>query len=116
MNYNKCAQCGHDLHGRADKKFCDHYCRSQFHNQRDRYTNTAIQKVDRILKRNYKILDQLTGDEAIVLPKSVLKRLGFQFDYFTHRLEEAQGLTYNCCYDKAYRVNDEDITIKRGLL
>ena len=101
MRNKNCHQCGHALHGRADKKFCDAYCRAQYHNQRLKSDNDQIKSLDRNLKHNYRILSRLKGREAVVLPKTVLERLGFQFGYCTQHFTNAKGSRFEVCYDCA---------------
>ena len=107
MRNKQCQQCGHSLHGRADKKFCDGYCRAQFHNMRHKSDNEIVKRIDRILKSNYRILSRLKGQDAIVLPKNVLERLGFKFGYCTQYSTDTNGSRLEMCYDCAISNLDE---------
>ncbi|MDX1683672.1 MAG: hypothetical protein R3275_00465 [Saprospiraceae bacterium] len=101
MRYKKCLQCNHPLHGRADKKFCDSYCRSQYHNDKSAQDNSVLKKIDRILRKNRKILTMLTRKSNMVITKSKLKELGYRLDFYTHQVKVDGGLTYYFCYDRA---------------
>lgn len=99
MNTNKCKQCGHALHGRSDKKFCDSYCRAQFHNEKLSGEAQFLKTIERILRRNRRILRMLAGKTGIVIQKKKLEELGFKFDYFTHRVKKSKDTTCYFCYD-----------------
>jgi len=60
MEVNKyCLLCNEKLSGRIDKKFCSDYCRTQYHNVRNKLSADLIRKINTILKRNRRILTEL---------------------------------------------------------
>lgn len=107
MKNKLCLQCSDPIQGRSDKKFCDSYCRSQYHNERSANESVLLQKIERILRKNRRILLMIAGKSGMVISRSKLKEMGFQFDYFTHRIQEEKGDTYYYCYDRGLLPLDE---------
>ena len=54
-----CKQCGKNITGRLDKKFCDDYCRNTYNNQNKRDDELLIQGINRIIRKNRRILKTL---------------------------------------------------------
>ena len=95
-----CLKCGKELQGRSDKKFCDDHCRSSYNNSWLSETNNYIRNVNRILRKNRKILSSLIVDgETIKVTEYKLVSLGFNFKYFTNVFNTKSGKTYYFCYD-----------------
>jgi len=99
-----CLACGSPVRGRIDKRFCDDACRSGFHNQKHREQDAFVSKINRILKRNRKIL---AGYHDRSLQPILLRKLledGFLFGYCTHieHIEGKKGLI-SFCYDYGYK-------------
>ncbi len=106
-----CIECGRAITGRSDKKFCSEMCRNSFHNKRNR-RETVIQVTNRILQKNYRILQGfLSGNEreiTIIRAKSE----GFDFNLFTSIEFSPSGEPCFYCYDTGYVVmNDCSIKI-----
>jgi len=109
-----CQDCGTKLIGRTDKKFCDDHCRCHYNNaiNRDRCTN--FRDINRILKRNTSILEQLNQKGIKFTTLHTLSATGFNFSFFTHQLEEQNGKICICCYNYGYiRLNEQELTIKQ---
>ena len=53
-----CLQCGKTLRGRADKKFCDDYCRNNYNNQLKANTNNYVRNINNALGKNRRILEK----------------------------------------------------------
>ena len=56
-----CLACGNILKGRADKKFCNDYCRNNYNNlqkSKDNYSN-IIRNINNALLKNRKVLQSL---------------------------------------------------------
>lgn len=79
-----CLDCGSILKGRADKKFCDDQCRSNFNNRLKSQNDTILKVINQILLRNRKILEKLnpTGKTKTELKK--LLEAGYNITYHTH--------------------------------
>jgi len=65
MEQKVCLHCNKELIGRADKKFCDKQCRNDYNNTQNVTTNNYIRKVNRIIKKNRNILEELTPKRQI---------------------------------------------------
>lgn len=52
----KCLNCESEVKGRSDKKFCSSQCRNDYYNQLNRDQNSYINAINRILRRNRRIL------------------------------------------------------------
>lgn len=99
-----CLACGKPVKGRADKKFCDDYCRNTYNNQLKAGSNNYVRNINNILKKNRRILEELLpeNEETAKANKEKLERLGFQFKYHTHAYTNQKGNTYLFCYDYGY--------------
>lgn len=82
-----CLACGEIIKGRSDKKFCDDYCRNSYNNKLKSTSNNFMRKVNHILTRNRRILEQLLPPEESMSKASEdkLKSEGYNFKYFTHQ-------------------------------
>lgn len=107
---NPCHECGAELVGRVDKKFCNDQCRSSYHNKRYRIDKRAMRPLNIILKRNRTILKSLKPCQSI--HKVELLRLGFNFKYFTSVVKYDDDSFCFYIYDYGYTSIDKDhITI-----
>lgn len=97
-----CLLCNEKLSGRIDKKFCSHYCRTQYHNNKNKLSADPVKKINAILKKNRKILAELNpGIKTVVIKQSLLAK-GFSFKYYTNVYLTNTGNRYNFCYDYGY--------------
>lgn len=88
--------------GRADKKFCDDQCRSNYNNRQRADDLTQVKIINHILLKNRKILVQLNITGKTKVAKAKLEKAGFNFAYFTHIYETAKGNSYYFCYEQGY--------------
>ncbi len=103
-----CPVCGDAITGRIDKKFCSDQCRNTFNNSRYSNENVMIQKINRLLKKNYHILKELNTEGKTKVKRTKLLQEGFDFGYFTSVYNTQKGSTYYLCYDQGYlALNDE---------
>ena len=98
MGERKCAECDRVLVGRSDKKFCDAYCRNSYNNRIKRSDEKFIQKVNRIIRRNRRILKHLCPQGKAMVRKEILDQLGYNYDHFSGIYKSRLG-TYYFCYD-----------------
>ena len=99
-----CENCGKEIKGRSDKRFCDDNCRNTFNHQKKIPDNEIMSPVINILKKNRGILSAIyAGDKNPILNKLQLVALGFNFDYCTDR-RVLQGIEYYFCFDYGYEV------------
>ncbi len=110
MENKICIQCEKPIQGRADKKFCDDYCRNAFNNLAKRGSNNLIRNISNSLRKNRNILDALINESEDTkrVPREKLLNEGFQFKYHTHIYTNKKGDTYQFCYDYGYLPLDND--------
>ena len=112
-----CLACGKPLKGRADKRFCDDYCRNSYNNQLKSASNNLVRNTNNALGKNRRILESLLpeGEETARANKEKLQRLGFQFKYITNTYVTKNGKTYFYCYEYGYLPleNDWYLIVKR---
>jgi predicted nucleic acid-binding Zn ribbon protein len=98
-----CAECGKEIEGRTDKKFCSHYCKSNYHYVRNRgKENNRYKDIDLQLKLNRRILKEYNKGGKVTVRKSVLLTTGFNPKYFTHYWKNSKGQVYLFCYEYGY--------------
>ena len=98
-----CSQCGKPLKGRIDKKFCDDYCRNAYNNKSKIEESTYVRKINQVLKRNRRILEELLGSEGMTKqPKVNFINKGFQFQFHTHQYINKKGDIYYFCYEYGF--------------
>ena len=103
MANKTCLHCSKEILGRADKKFCDKQCRNDYNNTQNSVSNNYIRSVNRIIKKNRNILEELCPkDKSIKVPKKELSKLGFSFEYFTNVYTTKAEKTYYFCYEYGY--------------
>ncbi|MBC8321915.1 MAG: hypothetical protein H8E34_14495 [Bacteroidetes bacterium] len=103
-----CKQCGEKIVGRLDKKFCDDLCRNSYNNKIKRENEKQIIEINRILRRNRKILKQLNPEGKTTIRKEYLEKLNFDFKFHTHTYTTSLGNTYKFCYEYGYLLLDVD--------
>lgn len=97
-----CPECGESFFGRADKKFCSAECRISFHNKLNKDKNNFMRNVNRILRKNRKILIELNPDGKTTVHKDKLVAAGFKFNYFTSEYITKTGKVYKYIYEQGY--------------
>jgi hypothetical protein len=97
-----CLQCGETIIGRIDKKFCDAQCRNAYNNKVKRENEKQIIEINRILRRNRKILKQFNPEGKTTVRKEFLEKLNFSFKYHTHTFTSSRNYTYKFCYEYGY--------------
>ncbi|HYO22903.1 MAG TPA: hypothetical protein VER36_10895, partial [Flavisolibacter sp.] len=113
----ECLACGKTLHGRADKKFCNDYCRNAYNNNLKSATSTVVRNINNILLKNRRILQAVLGEEEMQkIPKEKLLQQGFQFKYLTHTYVNKKGNVYTFCYEYGYLPLEHDLylVVKRN--
>lgn len=112
-----CLECGEPLKGRADKKFCDDQCRSNYNNKLNSDVTAEMRNINNILRKNRRILESIVHEDGKgKISKQKLQDKGFNFKYFTSTHTTQKGGTYKLCYDFGYLPieNDFIMVIKWG--
>lgn len=96
----KCPECGKEITGRVDKKFCSSYCKSAYHYQinRDKDDN-LFKKIDEQLRLNRRILKEYNKAGKATVRKPTLLDEGFNPKYFTHYWKNKKKEVYLFCYE-----------------
>lgn len=105
----KCLNCGDELSGRIDKKFCDKYCKSAYHytkNQEEapRFYNM----VDNQLKLNRRILKNYNKAGKATVRAQILIDEGFNPKFFTHYWKNKKGDVYLFVYEFGFLTRVEN--------
>ena len=98
----KCIECGEPFEGRSDKKFCSDQCRTSYYNRQNADSTNYMRSVNRILRKNRKILAELNPQGKSKVQKTRLLDKGFSFNYFTNVYNTKNGNTYYFCYEHGY--------------
>jgi hypothetical protein len=99
---NACLECGKQLVGRVDKKFCDSDCRAAYHNRNKSMGEETIRQYNSILRHNRRILRALCPQGKSTVRKEVLEQMGYRFGFFTNTFQSAKGGVYYLCYDYGF--------------
>lgn len=104
-----CLECGKTIKGRADKKFCDDWCRNAYNNKLNSDNSAYVKNVNNVLRKNRRIIEELIGNEETAkASRTKLQHKGFNFIYFTNTYTTKKGLTYFYCYDFGYLPIEND--------
>jgi hypothetical protein len=98
----KCLQCGEELFGRVDKKFCTDQCRNSYNNRTLKEENNYIRSVNSILRKNRRILAKLNPKGKAKVHRDDLLKKGFNFSYHTDLYKTKESKVYHFCYDQGY--------------
>ncbi|HLS96393.1 hypothetical protein BC792_102254 [Sphingobacterium allocomposti] len=110
MEQRLCLTCGAPLKGRSDKRYCDDACRNAYNNKLNSIPNNFVRRVNGILKKNRRILEELLGEERMLkIPREKLLSKGLNFDFFTSQLANAKGQIYFFVYEYGYLPLDQDV-------
>lgn len=93
-----CPECGDLIHGRSDKRYCSDICRNSFHNRNRIERHDTIREVNQILFRNRRILLDCMNNRREVVPENYLTVRGYNFNFFTHKVDQQDGDAM-FCYD-----------------
>ena len=102
-----CMYCKAEVHGRADKKFCNSYCRNLYHNDLNKDATSYIRKVNNILRRNRRILEKFNPNGKSKVRETVLLEEGYNFGFHTNVYHTKKGGKYYFCYDQGFIKLDE---------
>ena len=97
-----CDYCGEVVRGRSDKRFCNPECRNGFHNHHAAVDDAFMRRVNKILRKNRRILAELNPDGKANVHRDRLQDRGFSFNYFTHLYVTKDAREYRFCYEYGY--------------
>ena len=105
-----CLSCSKKINGRADKKYCDDFCRNSYNNSLKGQVNNIIRNVNNALLKNRRILESLlpTHEPMKVISKDRLIKSGFKLKHHTHLFNNQKGQTYFFCYEFGYLLTEKD--------
>lgn len=112
-----CNHCQHPVKGRADKKFCNDYCRNAHHNLLNSSTSNVVRNINHCLQKNRRILENLLPptQQLIKTSAELLQYRGFNFQYHTHIQINKRGKPFYCCYNYGYRwINPVTIMVMKN--
>jgi hypothetical protein len=96
-------ECGKDLKGRADKKFCGDMCRSSYHNHTIQNDQFSVKNINSILRSNRKIiLHLMKNTPELEVSEQTLKELGFKFGFCTKAQWLSNDIPCANCYEFSY--------------
>ena len=109
MKKRRCLQCGDEVIGRLDKKFCDESCKATYHYQRSTDKEESLfRQIDRQLKTNRRILKEFNRAGKATVRAQVLLDEGFNPKYFTHYWKNKKGDVYLFCYEYGFLKKTEN--------
>lgn len=108
MKKKICIECGDEIIGRQDKRFCSDQCRSAYNNKLNSDATNFIRNINNILRKNRRILAKLNPDGKAKVHKDKLLEAGFKFGYFTNQYRTKSGNVYHFCYDQGYLPLEND--------
>ena len=113
----KCLECGEELRGRSDQKFCSDYCRNTYNNRIDKESKNLIRNTNNRLRKNYKALTELNKSGKTKVTRMRLYDKNFDFHFFTSIYITKAGKIYYYVYDQGYLEleNDYYLLIKKNL-
>ena len=97
-----CPICGDKISGRKDKIYCSQECKTEYHNRRKKQILPISSEINKILYRNWVILQELYESiekKKFFVAKSKLTQLGFKFNYYTTTHVNKEGKLYKYVYN-----------------
>ncbi|REE00099.1 hypothetical protein [Marinoscillum furvescens] len=107
----ECMECGREIYGRADKRFCGDACRSAYNNKLTGGTDKLVRSVNRKLRKNREILSRLNPEGKTTLHREQLLKGGFDMEYVTNTYTTKDGRTYRFCYEQGYLELDKGFVL-----
>ena len=110
----KCLECGKEIYGRPDKKFCSEHCKNHYHNHHGHQSSRLRYRIINNLEKNHHLLEGLLKLGITSISLSDAMALGFKPSHITGCIKRAK---YNelRCFDICYRQTSEFITNIRDI-
>lgn len=104
-----CLNCETELRGRMDKKYCNDYCKSNHHYEKNKSKeNTLFKKIDEQLKLNRRLLRDFNRAGKSTVRVEKITAAGFNPKYFTHYWKNQKGDVYLFCYEFGFLKRTEN--------
>lgn len=108
-----CLNCQEILVGRAGKKYCDNYCKSNyFYEQNKMKKHSFFKTVDVQLKKNRRLLKEFNKSGKSTIREEKLLEAGFNPNFFTHYWKNKKGDVYLFCYEYGFNKRTENNRVK----
>ena len=90
-----CLNCDAELVGRAGKKYCSDYCKSNYNYEKNKLKEDSLfKKIDNQLKLNRRLLKEFNRAGKATVRKEKIIEEGFDPNYFTHYWKNKKGDVY----------------------
>ncbi len=100
-----CLQCGSQIYGRKDKRFCTTLCKNNYNNYRKSLNRSPRQNKKEKLSKNHRILEMLISERIKNISLSVVELLGFDLDYSSAIIRDTNGKKIYKCLNIQYRLS-----------
>lgn len=107
--HNSCLECGREVYGRPDKKFCSDNCKNRFHNRRHSEEKKVIERTINALYRNHEYLSRLINSGVKAIDIDIAKISGFQPDVITGYRKTRSRHSECRCFDLKYCLTEHKI-------
>jgi hypothetical protein len=115
-----CENCGRELYGRTDKRFCNDNCRNEFNRRKKQEelakTNESMPEILKVIRRNYEILlsyGEIESGTEIFVKKIALEEKGFNFKFYTS--VDFNNEQYRFCFERGWKEVDGTVYIRDDL-
>ncbi|ALM21259.1 hypothetical protein AAT17_08480 [Nonlabens sp. MIC269] len=111
----QCPECGDEVRGRADKRFCSDYCRNVANNKLNKDSTALMRNINNRLRKNWRVLKSINVNDKTKTTRNKLLAEGFDFNFFTSIYTTKKGTIYYFVYDQGYLPMDDDyyLIVKR---
>lgn len=100
--HQECLECGKEVYGRPEKKFCSLECKNSYNNRKTKYWRYYHNKTITHLNINHRILDSLIRDGVKSADLLDLEHMGFVPDCITGYRKGRNGHNEYRCFDIVY--------------
>lgn len=102
----RCPECGGEITGRTDKRFCCEACRNRFNNRKGYSRRRFRDRIESALEKNYSILLSLLEEGISNKQIPELEALGFCPEYVTGFRQIRGKSVERYCFDVCYLQSD----------
>jgi hypothetical protein len=93
---------------RSNQKFASPQCRISHNNEINNSLRRKLNEINKLLLKNFKILDSLLGpNKEVAVNKFFLRGAGFSFTTFTHVGQRGDEFVYGV-YDISFQKHNQD--------